>query len=139
MTEANGRRGLIDWARLLLSSQLVRFVFVGGVAFLVDAGIVFAALGLGADRLTARVISLAVVVTFTWILNRTLTFGAGKPPSWREYRQYVVASLLGLAINYGVYFAATLLSVALIVAIALGTASGAAFNFFRYRTILRSS
>ena len=75
-------------------------------------------------------------VTFTWWANRTLTFEPGRAPSWREFAAYVLNSLVGMAINYGVYSAAVVLGAPLIASVAIGTVAGSVFNFIRYRVLL---
>lgn len=119
-----------------LLGQVLRFIIVGGLAFVLDAGVLKALVWTGLSPLLARTVSLSAAVTFTWALNRTLTFGTGRPPSLSEFTHYVVASAIGLAINYGVYTAAVVLKAPLLVALALGTVAGSTFNFLRYRMLL---
>jgi putative flippase GtrA len=117
--------------------QLLVFVVVGGLGFLVDAGALFGAVHLGAGPLLGRVCSISVTVPFTWVLNRWLTFRPSHGPSWREFTLYVVASLFGIGINYAVYSAAVLLRLPLLLSLAAGTMTGSLFNFLRYRALMR--
>jgi putative flippase GtrA len=119
-----------------LVGQILRFGIVGGLGFILDAGILRTLVYLGASPFLSRIASLAAAVTFTWILNRSMTFAASKPPSWREFGAYVLSSLLGLLINYGLYSGAVLLRAPLLLALAIGTIAGSVFNFFRYRVLL---
>ena len=68
--------------------------------------------------------------------NRTLTFEPGRAASWTEFRAYVLTSLVGMVINYGVYSLAVLLGAPLIAGVAIGTIAGSVFNFIRYRVLL---
>jgi putative flippase GtrA len=74
-------------------------------------------------------------VTLTWRLNRALTFAASGPPSWREFGHYLAISLVALLVNYGLYSVALFLRAPVLIALVIGTAGGAAFNFIRYREI----
>lgn len=88
----------------------VRFAFVGALGFGVDLAMLW--LGIEVLRLdvyTARIVSFAVTVTFTWALNRHLTFGDRRARDARgmarEWARFVVANATGLAVNYAVYAA----------------------------------
>ena len=119
-----------------LAGQILRFTIVGGLGFVVDAGILKTLVHFQAHQAAARVASLAAAVTFTWWANRTLTFEPGRGPSWREFGAYVLSSLIGLAINYAVYSLAVALGAPLIASVAIGTIAGSVFNFVRYRVLL---
>eukprot|EP01038_Epipyxis_sp_PR26KG_P016588 gene16588-22652_t len=82
------------------SARIFRFVVVGGLAFVLDAGLVLALVHLGLDVYLSRALSLIVVVLFTFVLNRQATFAATGWPSLQEVVAYVAASLIGLLINY---------------------------------------
>jgi putative flippase GtrA len=119
-----------------LGGQILRFTIVGGLGFVLDAGLLKTLVHFHLHPLWARVASLATAVTFTWWANRTLTFEPGRPPSWREFGAYVLSSLVGLAINYAVYSLAVMFGASLLAAVALGTIAGSVFNFIRYRVLL---
>jgi putative flippase GtrA len=119
-----------------LQGQILRFAVVGGLGFVVDAAVLQGSVHLGASPAVGRVFSIAAAVTFTWILNRSLTFAAAAAPSWREYAHYVADSLAGMVVNYAVYSVAVFLHAPLMVALALGTIVGSVFNFLRYRRLL---
>ena len=123
------RRGLI--------AEVARFGLVGGLAFGLDAAVLALTIHLGASPYAGRVLSVAVAIVFTWWLNRRLTFRTAAAPTWREFRGYVLQSLLGAGVNYAVYAAALALGASTIVALVLGTGIASAFNFVRYRKLLR--
>ncbi len=116
--------------------QLLRFGIVGGLGFVVDAIVLHALVFVGSGSTLGRAVSISVAMTFTWIAHRTLTFAVRKPPSWGEYGHYVLNSLLGALINYGVYWVAVFFHAPLLLGLALGTAVGSVFNFLRYRVLL---
>ena len=123
-------------ARPAWVAQVAKFAVVGGLAFLLDAGILWLTLRAGASPYAGRVGSIAVSIVFTWWLNRRLTFATAAPPSWREFSAYVVQSLLGAAINYGVYSGVIAAGAPVLAGLVLGTGIAAVVNFVRYRAIL---
>ncbi len=118
------------------AAQAARFAIVGGLAFLLDAAILWLMLRAGASPYAGRVVSMAAAVVFTWWLNRRLTFRTAARPTWREFGAYAAQSLLGVAINYGVYSAMLAAGIGVAFALVAGTAVASIVNFFRYRAIL---
>lgn len=119
-------------------ARILRFVGVGGLAFALDAGLVFSMVHLGLDKYLSRALSLVVVVLFTFVLNRWATFGAKAPPTWGELFAYVAASLIGLLINYVVFVGASWIKVPLLLAMAAGTLVASTFNFLAYGKIFKA-
>lgn len=119
-------------------ARILRFVVVGGLAFGLDAGLVFAMVHSGLDKYVSRALSLIVVVLFTFVLNRQATFAATGLPTWHEVIAYVAASLIGLLINYLVFVGASLVNLPLLVAMAAGTLVASTFNFLAYGKIFKS-
>ena len=116
----------------------LRFAFVGTLGFFLDLGILIIAIeGLGIGPYWGRALSFAVTVTFTWALNRQLTFGerkaVGSGPALREWARFVAANSLGLAVNYGVYAALLNIGPGLFaspyVAAGCGAIAGLIFNY----------
>jgi putative flippase GtrA len=131
-----------------LFGQTWRFLIVGTIGFIVDAGLLvllMAAAGLG--HYAARVVSFMVAVCVTWWLNRTFTFRAPKPsgparnaPVMRELAAYVLFQSAGIAINFGVY--SILIERSAIfydlpaLAVAVGSLAAMVFNFATARWIV---
>ena len=120
------------------SARIFRFVLVGGLAFVLDAGLVFALVHLGLDVYLSRALSLIVVVLFTFVLNRQATFAAKGWPSVQEVAAYVAASLIGLLISYVVFVGATWVKLPLLLAMAAGTIVASTFNFLAYGKIFKA-
>lgn len=120
------------------SARILRFVVVGGLAFALDAALVFTMVHLGLEKYLSRALSLVVVVLFTFILNRQATFAAKGMPSLQELIAYVAASLVGLLINYTVFVGATWAQLPLLVAMASGTIIASTFNFLAYGKIFKT-
>ena len=121
-----------SWARIF------RFVVVGGLAFVLDAALVFAMVHLGLDKYLSRALSLFLVVLFTYVLNLQSTFAAEGWPSVQEVTAYIAASLIGLLINYVVFVGASWLKLPLLLAMAAGTLVASTFNFLAYGKIFKS-
>jgi putative flippase GtrA len=104
-----------------------------------DAGVVWGLTHAGLSPYLARVVSIALSIAFTFMLNRALTFRAGGRVSLAEVLAYVGASGIGMAINYAIYAGGLKLGLMWLPALALGTIIAAAFNFFAYGRIFKKS
>jgi putative flippase GtrA len=86
------------------AARFLRFAFVGGIGFLIDAGLL-AALhhGAGVDPFSARLVSIGVSSFTTWRLNRSLTFGASDRSQASEGFRYAIVAALAAGLNYLLY------------------------------------
>ncbi len=80
------------------------FVFSGGVAFLIDAGITtglvrFARL----DPYSARFIAILIAMVAAWLMHRRITFDVAGPPSVKEFLRFAAVAWTANALNYGIY------------------------------------
>lgn len=92
--------------RAALVLQMWRFGVVGGLGFLVDTAVLYAALALGAGLYGGRVLSYIAAASFTWALNRAWTFSdRARVPVARQWALFLVVNLGGFALNYGTYAA----------------------------------
>lgn len=115
--------------------RFARFAAVGGVGFLIDAGVLTLAL----DHLTssvyvARALSFATAVVATWLLNRLFVFDVDPRGSRiAEYGRYFVTQTSGALSNLGVFVALIelmpRLAVTPIVPLAAGAILGALVNY----------
>ncbi len=88
------------------SRRFARFIAVGGIGFLVDAGVLTLAVRvLGASVYPARALSFSVAVFATWLLNRAFVFGhAGRgAPIVGEYSRYLVTQVIAAFCNLAVF------------------------------------
>ena len=126
-------------------AELVRFGFVGGLAFVVDAGL-FNLLRfgpgevLGHKPLTAKVVSVAVATVVAWLGNRYWTFAARRTGNRRrEFVAFAVANVVGMAIAVGClafsHYVLGLTSALAdnIAANVVGLALGTVFRYLAYR------
>ncbi|MFO1237499.1 MAG: GtrA family protein [Alphaproteobacteria bacterium] len=115
-----------------------RFAFVGTLGFGLDLAVLWVSLNiLKLDEYSARLVCFAVVVTFTWAMNRQLTFperrAHGTGPVLREWAHFVSVNSVGLGVNYAVYagmisFASGVFAVPYVAAGA-GAVAGLFFNY----------
>ena len=104
--------------------KLSRFGLVGGIGFVIDAGLTTTLIHAGLDPFSARVIAIAFAMLVTWRLNRAITFGASDTSQKSEGVRYFAVALAAAAANYAAYAVLMLTLPALIPAIAVALATG---------------
>ena len=126
-----------------VAGQMLRFGIVGGIGFLVDAGLLHVMLLLGLGYYGGRVVSFLAAATTTWILNRSFTFRRETPLTAHpagEWLAYLGLMVIGGVVNYGTYAAAIELSEpvrrAPVLGVALGSLAGMAINFWTSKTMV---
>ncbi len=124
-----------DFQRSPAFVQFAKFCVVGTVGFVVDAGSLYLLMSFAnLDPYTGRIFSFLLAATVTWTLNRNYTFRRSLPaPRARQWARFVTANTLGGVLNYGVYSALVLSGgwflEAPVLAVAVGSIAGLAFNF----------
>jgi putative flippase GtrA len=119
--------------------RFLKFCGIGVVAFLIDVVAFQATLSLaGASPYLARVVSFIVATSAAWWLNRTFTFSdADNLRPDLQWARFFAANLVGGAVNYAAFviILATVPIAAIypVLALAVGSVSGVAFNFTAYR------
>ena len=85
--------------------QFVPFCVVGGIGFIVDAGILALMVhGFGVGPLVSRLVSFPCAMTTTWYLNRKVTFSSSAADrTSREWVRYALVSITGNMVNFGIY------------------------------------
>jgi putative flippase GtrA len=117
-----------------LRRQILRYGLVGGLGFLIDAGLLYALAAWGANLYGARVASFAAAVTVTWALNRSWTFGhSNRAGAGRSYVGYIVVQVIGSLANFVIYAGALNILPPTpgnaVLALACGSAVGLIVNF----------
>lgn len=115
--------------------QSLRFGLVAPLVFAVDWSVLHLLGQAGVPALAGRIASLSASVGVGFLLNRGFTFRAEGRPSLAEFRLYVVAAGLGIAVNYGVFAAAHRGGLPDPAAIGAGMLAAAAVTFTRFRAI----
>ncbi len=125
--------------------QFLRFGIVGGIGFLVDAGLLHVTLKLGFGYYGGRLVSFLAAATATWILNRSFTFRRESSSAERthpagEWLAYLGLMVIGGVVNYGTYAASIELSELVrrypALGVALGSIAGMAINFWSAKTMV---
>lgn len=88
-----------------LARQFLRFCAVGGIGFLVDAGLLWLLLQATAlGPYGARVLSFLAAATVTWSIHRRFTFpDAPRTRRGRQWLHFVAVNGGGAFVNYGVF------------------------------------
>lgn len=91
--------------RTVDSWRFLRFVLVGAVGFVVDAGVLQALISLaGWGPVEARAVAIPTAVFATWRLNRSITFPeAHGGPVVSSLLRYAAVSAAGAAVNFIVF------------------------------------
>ena len=86
------------------------FLVSGTLAFLTDAGILFALTrGLGLDPFSARIVAIGCAMIVGYFAHRQLTFRSVEPATLSEFLKFAGVATAATAINYGCYAAIMLL------------------------------
>lgn len=120
------------------------FLFSGGSAFVVDAGINTGLIHLvGLSPFLSRLISIGCAMVFAWLMHRSVTFAVTAPPRWSEFLRFATVAGSANALNYGAYavillaWPLTLPLAALIVS--TGVATAASYLGFRFGVFRREA
>lgn len=125
-----------------LLAEFIRFGLVGLAGLVVDTGVLYAMLGLGAGLYGGRVVSYLAAASTTYALNRAWTFRArrGAAPLARQWALFLAVNLAGFAMNYGTYAALIALwplaAAHPALAVAAGAVAGMGGNFFLSRRLV---
>jgi putative flippase GtrA len=128
--------------RIRQAGEFFRFGVVGTLGFLVDAGVLTAAIALGLGPWFGRVVSYVAAASTTYALNRAWTFRhrAGDAPAARQWALFLAVNLIGFAGNYGTYAALLALSPLVaahpVLGVAAGSLAGLALNFSLSRRLV---
>jgi dolichol-phosphate mannosyltransferase len=89
-------------------AEFVHYAVVGASGFVVDVSFYYLLQLAGLDHQLARAISFWPAVSWNWALNRITTFGERqRRPRAKQWVEFVMTSLFGFSINWGVYFLLT--------------------------------
>ena len=121
-------------ARFGTIGEFLSYGLVGASGFLVDLTFYYLFQLLGAPHQLARALSFWPAVSWNWLLNRITTFGERKRrPHGKQWLEFVLASLLGFSINWGVYFLLTthvpFFDDYRLIALIMGVVVASVFNF----------
>ena len=116
--------------------EFARFVLVGGTGFLVDGGVLTWLLEQQWSLGSARLVSFALAVSWTYVLNRTITFKLRRACARVEQGTalgYFMVQCCGASANYGVFLVVLILQPELRafawLPLAIGSVFGLAVNY----------
>jgi putative flippase GtrA len=113
--------------------QFLRFLVVGSMGFVVDAGLVLLLVHYGLSPVVARIPAISSAILVTWLMNRTLTFRVKIPKTHTEAVRYASVALVSAMLNFGLYSALVLTGVWPVLAVALSTATLMFLSFVSYK------
>src|SRR5689334_23222260 len=93
-----------------LRRELVKFLLVGSLGFLVDLGILAALVhGANWNPFSARAAAMSIAILFTWWLHRNWTFATGRARSAvTQSLLYTTTQIVTVLTNYGIFSALVL-------------------------------
>ena len=119
--------------------RFARFAVVGGIGFIVDAGILALLLAsTPLNPLAARIASVGGALAVTWALNRHLTFSPSSRGPLREGTRYGGVGLASSLFNYLVYASLLLVVPAMppLGALVIASLAAMGFSFFGYSRLV---
>lgn len=120
-----------------LINQILKFGVVGGIAFVIDYGILFLlAKVLGLNELISAAISFIVSLTFNYFLSTKWVFDAKKQTP-KEVIIFVLLSVVGLGINEVlIYLGTKKLGIDVMIVKLFATAIVMVYNFITRKLII---
>lgn len=111
-----------------------RFGLVGGLGFIVDAGLTVTLIAAGLDPFSARIFAIALAMLVTWRLNRAITFGDSGTSQHSEGLRYGSIAMIAASLNYATYAALLLLVPEIwpVMAVALATSLSMLVSYIGY-------
>ena len=131
------------FVNILTRHQFLRFCVVGGVGFMIDAGLTLALLATTDAPFLSRLVAIISAMGTTWALNRRFTFTPVKGKTLpTEGTQYLAVNSSGAAVNYGIYslcimmLTLTPLSARAFIAVCAGSIAGLLINYLGMKYVV---
>jgi putative flippase GtrA len=119
--------------------RLPRFALVGAAGFAADALLLVLVVGaLGLDPFSARLLSVSGALAFTWLLNRSFTFGPSARHPAVEGGRYAGVGVASSILNYLIYglLLAALPGLPPLAALAVASLAVMIVSFFGYSRLV---
>jgi len=120
-------------------SQLVQFLFVGGLGTIVNLLVLTALLRASVESRAAIGGAIFASMCFNFLLNRRFSFDRARERAWpRQFVSFIAASSVGAFINYlsTLFIHTQLPTMPVQLAALVGIAVGVAFNFIASRYVV---
>ena len=89
-------------------AEFIHYVAVGASGFVVDVSCYYLLQLFGIDHRIARAISFWPAASWNWVLNRITTFSEReRGPRARQWFEFVLTSIIGFSLNWGIYVTLT--------------------------------
>jgi putative flippase GtrA len=113
------------------NSKFAKFAIVGALGFGVDYSCLRLFMWAGLGALIGRALSIPIANVFTWLLNRSWSFGRSQLPWYRELFNYALVAGLAALVNYCSFAAIVSLvpDISPLIATAVATAISMLFSF----------
>ena len=111
----------------MIARQFSKFILVGAIGFIIDAGILYILLS-HTGPYYGRTISFSTAVLGTWLLNRNYVFKKNKSAS-REGCAYLLIQAIGFGINFIIYSLLIYQGFEALVALTIGAGVSLITNF----------
>lgn len=111
----------------------LRFLVIGGLGFLVDAGLTLLLIRAGLQPWQARVPAIVAAMACTWLANRRFTYQASQSRPVVEAGRYATVALVMGCGNYLLFIGLVALAVPPLVAVVLATACQTVVSFWAYK------
>lgn len=122
-----------------LLKQIVKFGFVGGTAFVIDAGVLMIlSKYVGINYMIANVISFTVSVIYNYVMSMKFVFEVNTERSKeKNFVQFIILSIIGLGINEVIMkICVGLWTLPLLLSKILATAIVMVYNFISRKLLL---
>ena len=122
-----------------LLKQIVKFGFVGGTAFVIDAGVLMIlSKYVGIKYMIANVISFTISVIYNYVMSMKFVFEVNTETSKeKNFVQFIILSIIGLGINEVIMkLCVGLWTLPLLISKMLATAIVMVYNFISRKLLL---
>lgn len=121
-----------------LLKQIIRFGFVGGTAFIIDAGLLMIlSKYFGINYMIANIIGFVVSVIYNYILSMKFVFEVNEKDDRKNFIQFVILSVIGLGINEGiVHLCVSMIALNLLFSKIIATIIVMIYNFISRKILL---
>ena len=132
---------IFNWAATSFINKFYKFSLVGGSALCIDFILLVVMIDfMYMDPYLSKIISMIIMIFYTWYFNRTFTFKNRKRNRVRQIIQYYLFMFLGLSVNYSIYFLSLSylenINYNYLVSSALGSATAMMINFCNMNFII---
>lgn len=115
--------------------RIARFVLVGAIGLLIDAGLTHVLYRRGLGPLLARGPAIGTAMAFTWLANRRFTYAVPNRGSLGEVSRYVAVAGSAALLNYLFYMLLVDLSLSPMASVAAATACQVPLTYWAFGRI----